>query len=246
MRRFLLAAVLPTLLPLGAAAQDNGWSYGVRIYGWAAGLETSVETPQGTVDSDLSIHDVLSDLSWAFMGAFEARRGKWSLIGDLVYANITVTEKNPFGGAFSKAAVEPKLTAVTALAAYRVFESEGFAADLGAGLRYVSLDTEVRFSAGTEPSATFDSDENWADPILGFRVAKNFNDSWYGRAYVDAGGAWGGDSSTWQALLLAGYRFNPVWSAEIGYRHMHIANEISGNDLTIDLSGPMIGVAARF
>jgi hypothetical protein len=43
-----------------------------------------------------------------------------------------------------------------------------------------------------------------------------------------------------------GYRFNPRWSTQVGWRYMDIQKDIGGLDTTLDLSGPLIGVSARF
>ena len=62
---------------------------------------------------------------------------------------------------------------------------------------------------------------------------------------ADAGG-FSGDDSTWQALASVGYRFNPRWSAQLGYRYMGVEKEIDGFDAEMDLYGPLIGVTAQF
>jgi hypothetical protein len=43
-----------------------------------------------------------------------------------------------------------------------------------------------------------------------------------------------------------GYRFNPRWSTQVGWRYMEIQKDIGDLDTTLDLSGPLIGVSARF
>ncbi|MDG4561899.1 MAG: hypothetical protein P9E88_11450, partial [Candidatus Competibacter sp.] len=79
-------ACLAVALATPALAQDSGWSFALSPYAWTPGLTSSAETAWGTVEVDKSIGDVLSDLDVAFMGAFEARNGPWSLIADLFYA----------------------------------------------------------------------------------------------------------------------------------------------------------------
>ena len=235
-----LGGALVALLPCAGAAQEAGWDYRVTLYGWMAGLDSTAVTPLGTVNAELRFRDVLSNLKMAFMGAFEARNGPWGLIGDIVYSDLAMSRDDPLGGAFSSVTLAPRLTAATGLVAYRIRETQAAAIDLAAGLRYVKLDTAVDFAAG--PS--FASDRSWVDPVIGLRVSGDFSESWYGRIYADAGG-WDG-SSTWQLAAVAGYRISPAWSAEFGYRRLQVKTDMSPANMSLDMSGPMLGISARF
>ena len=72
MKNLSLTSLLSTGLLLAAgplAAQDTGWEFTITPYAWLPGLSTSVDTRFGTVDSDTSGSDALSDLDFAFMGS---------------------------------------------------------------------------------------------------------------------------------------------------------------------------------
>ena len=43
-----------------------------------------------------------------------------------------------------------------------------------------------------------------------------------------------------------GYRFNERWSTQVGWRYMDVQKDIGGLDTSLGLSGPLIGVSARF
>jgi len=77
------------LLAAPATAQTSGWSFAVSPYAWVPGITAAVDTAWGTVGVDKSSSDLLSRLDIAFMGAFEARNGRWGLIADLFYANLS-------------------------------------------------------------------------------------------------------------------------------------------------------------
>ena len=70
-----LACIL-LLLADPAAAQGSGWSFAVAPYLWLPSLKTSVDTAQGTVETETSRSDALSALDFGFMGAFEACNGR--------------------------------------------------------------------------------------------------------------------------------------------------------------------------
>ncbi|NHF74759.1 outer membrane protein [Paracoccus xiamenensis] len=229
-----------------AYAQQTGWDYRLTMYGWLAGLDQSIETPRGTIDGNLHVSDVLEGLDMALMGTFEARRDRWGIITDLVYSDLSLTKENPLRGAYSSAEMSPRMTALTMMGAYRVSQSDNMSVDLAAGLRYMNVDIDTTLKPGSLAGREFDLDDSWVDPVIGMRVSGKFNEKWYGSVYADIGGQLDGDNSAWQALAYVGYAFNPTWSAEFGYRHMHVEKEIRNSDVSLELSGPMIGVTARF
>jgi hypothetical protein len=91
-----------------AAAQTSGWSFAVSPYAWVPGISTAVDTAWGTVEVDKSSSDVLSKLDVAFMGAFEARKGRWGLIADLFYANLSQSRATPLGLLFRGLGSRPR------------------------------------------------------------------------------------------------------------------------------------------
>lgn len=247
MRKRIATVLLVALsCPVAALAQETGWTYKASLYGWFSGLDTEIGTPRGTVDASLSFSDVLEDLDMAFMGAFEARNGRWSLIGDYVYTAMTAKEDTPFGTAFSEAKVETRMSVFSGYAMYRTFETPEAAVDLGAGLRWIHLETDTTLEPGDLPKQSFDYSDDWADPLIAGRVIVPFSQKWYGMALADVGGYVTQDSSSWQVLGVIGYDFTPRWSAQLGYRYMQINNEIDGEDVSLDLSGPVLGVSVRF
>ena len=54
------------------------------------------------------------------------------------------------------------------------------------------------------------------------------------------------DTSTWQAFGSVGYRFNERWSTQVGWRYMDVQKDVGDLDMSLGLSGPLIGVTARF
>jgi hypothetical protein len=109
-----LAVVVTAAAPLTAAAQ--GWEYSASIYVWMSGIETSVDTPLGTVETELSFGDILEDLDFAFFGTFRATNGPWVVLGDLNYSALTSGRGSPFGVVFSDVEVGTQLTIASAFA----------------------------------------------------------------------------------------------------------------------------------
>ena len=151
------------LLAAGAApavvAAESQWDYTATFYGWAPGISTTVETPLGEVESDLDFEEVLETLDIAFLGAFEARKGRLALVADLQYFDIGVEAEPHTETAFSAAEVDQQLLLFSAYAGYAVVDSAETRFDVGGGLRYVgsNIDTHLE-GQGAVPDAEYSLD----------------------------------------------------------------------------------------
>ena len=239
-------ACLAVALATPALAQDSGWSFALSPYVWVPGITTSVETARGTVEVDTSRSDVLSKLDFAFMGAFEARQGRWGLIADLFYANLSQSRSTPLGVLFSRAKIETEAKALSGYAGYRVFEGGQVAVDLMAGFRVNSIDLDVSLAPGLLTSQRFGMSETWVDPLIGGRVRFDITDRWFTTALADVGGFRGGSDSTWQIFGSLGYQFNERWSVQGGWRYVVIEKAIDGRNVETDFNGPLLGLTVRF
>ena len=243
------AAASPPAAPtpaLAAPAGPAGWSVAASVYGWLPALSSRIGTPLGTIDADLSASDAISNLDFAFMGAVEARRGPWGLVGDFVYSDISLSEPTPLGLRYSEARLDTQMSLLSAYALYRVHEDDRLAVDIGAGLRVISLDLGLDLAANRAPEdRSFDDSSTWADPLIAARAIVPLTENWFATAYGDYGGTGGGDRS-WQLFSSLGYRFDDHWSARLGYRYLEIQKEIGELDTTMDLYGPLIGATYQF
>jgi hypothetical protein len=239
-------ACLAATLAGPAAAQGNGWSFELSPYAWTPGVTTSVGTRFGTLEADASISDVLSSLDFAAMGVFEARKGRWGLIADLLYTDLTERRDTPFGVLFSRARVETELTLASGYVAYRLHEDARVAVDAMAGLRAVSADIDVTLSPGALPARQFGASESWVDPLVGGRVRVAITDRWFATAFADVGGTGGDTDLTWQLVATVGYQVNDRWSVRGGWRELSIEKRMGGRDVEIDLGGPLLGLTFAF
>ena len=229
-----------------AAAQTSGWSFAVSPYAWVPGITATVDTAWGTVEVDKSSSDVLSKLDVAFMAAFEARNGRWGLLADLFYADLSQSRATPLGLLFSQARIETEAKALSAYAAYRIHEDDRTSVDLLAGLRVNSLDVDLSLSPGLLRGQRIGVSETWVDPLIGGRVRFAITDHWFATAFADVGGLDVGSDFTWQVFGSLGYQFNERWSVQGGWRYVVIDKEIDGRDVENDFSGPLLGFTARF
>ena len=242
----VLATSMAMLIAGPVAAQSPGWSFAVSPYAWVPGITASVGTTWGTVGVTKSSSDVLSKLDLAFMGAFEARKGRWGLIADLFYADLSQSRATPLGVLFSQARIKVNASALSGYAAYRVGQNERFTLDLMAGFRANSLDVNLSLSPGLLAAQRVRVRETWVDPLIGGRARVAITDRWFATAFADVGGFNAASDLTWQGLATVGYQFNERWSVQGGWRYVAIQKKMQGRDVQTDFSGPLLGLTARF
>jgi opacity protein-like surface antigen len=232
------------LVASSAAAQDGSWTYGATLYGWLPGMTTKIETGFGTIESETSGSDALSSLDMVFMGAFQAQRDRWGLVGDLLYLDLSNSKDTPLG-LFGEANAEVTATAVSGYALYRVTTDPAIAFDIGAGFRAFDLDVDLALTPGIAPGLSQSVGGSWVDPLIAARVAVPLDEEWSLTGFADWGGS-GGDDQTWQVFGSVKYAFNEKWSTQLGYRFMEISKELDGRDVSVDLGGPVLAVGLKF
>lgn len=87
----LVACMMAAVAPSVAAEEkpaESGWEFGVAPYLWALSMNGNVTVKGLEADVDLSFNDIWDELNFAFMMAYEARKGHWGLWGNTIYANL--------------------------------------------------------------------------------------------------------------------------------------------------------------
>ena len=223
------SAVSAAVASSGPAAAEDNWDFTTTAYGWFAGLSGTVETPLGDIETDVDFGDILESLDIAFLGAFEARNNRVSLIADLQYFDLTSDVDVPTGALFSGGETDTQTVLFSAYAAYALIDTGNMRFDFGGGLRYTYAEIDVDLFGQDETSDVAVSvDGDYVDLLFAARLSGNFTDRLYGLAFADVGGFGIEDSSdlTWQTAGAIGYRFNEKWSVLGGYRHLSISPRV--------------------
>lgn len=236
------AVVFSSTVPV--EAQENTWETSFVFYLWAAETDTAVSTPLGTIETTLPFSDAWENLDFAFMGVFEARRNRWSLIGDFAQTNLSVSNASP-GPVFGGIDADIKLQVLNGYAMYRVSQNSTLSLDIGAGARWFNTDTTLTLTPGTAPGRSAAFDNGWIDPVLAARVTVQLSDRWVGAAFIDYGG-FRGNSESHQAALTAQYWINDSLSVLGGYRLLDLSHSESGDAFDFKQSGPVFGARYRF
>lgn len=227
--------------PLVPAAGPSPWSCKVALYGWLQAVEGDVAARGISTPVDISIDDILSNLDVALMGVIEVGYGRWSLVADSAYVELSANEPTPFGLVASSFDVNYTQLVGNYVTAYELMKTDCQRLDVYAGIRATLLDLE--FDLGPFNRS---EDKGWVDPIIGARYQAELGHSFFMRALGDIGGFGVSSDVTWQAMAGFGYRFNGQWSALLTYRA--ISTDYSSGDFVFDVisHGPLLGVEFRF
>lgn len=243
------------------------------LYGWAINIAGNVTARGQTVDTNASIFQLLqqSDSIGAFMGYFEADKGRVGFYTDLVYTSLgfnasQLNYHNPLPGLRLTLTTQEALT-------YRMFIAEmGGVYELcrwpGSDQSFTALDGLVGFRYwNMSIDATFDAQLNvnvpplgfdrtfglalaredgiqWVDPLVGLRLRHQFtpNQSMFVRA--DIGGFGLGSSVTWQAVAAYSYAWQFTGyevAAVAGFRALGVNYSTPGGANGFDLNETMYG-----
>ncbi len=251
-RSNLIPALCASLLSLVAAPlqaeTDNDWQFSAKAYLWAADIGGHT----GAGDSvDVSFSDIFDNLEAGFMGAFEARKGKWLVLTDLIYLDVSASDKTTVSdGPFpvdieAKTKVDLTGTVFNLIGGYNLLSEGPLKLDLLAGARYLDLETDIRVdlsAIGPGQSAKVSDSETVWDGIIGMKGNYAFGNNWSVGFYGDIGT--GESDFTWQAA--AGVVYDAEW-ANVALLYRHLEWDIDG-DLIDDIafSGPAVGAVFRW
>lgn len=227
-----------------AATADEGWRFIVAPYIWGAGINGEAGANGVTSDVDISFSDIVDNLDFAFMGQFEARKGKFGFVVSPVYMDLQSKDKGPAGLLAAK--VDLQSTIVDSFATWAVTPE----IDLLFGARFTQLDAKLKLSTPLT-TVSGSASRNWTDAIMGFRFDHRLNDRWSISGRADIGGGPAGESDlTWNANAQIGYSFSAGAMAFAGYRYLDYdykdGDGSSRFTFNAHVYGPTIGFAWMF
>ena len=245
----------PAIEPQVSTAED--WSFRLDLPGWASAIDGTVGIRDVNVGVDASFSDILGELDFVFAMGAEVRRGRWGLLTDLMYVDLSSSASTPRGIAFSRVDVGLKQFLGNVAVSYRLVDNNGLKLDAFAGIRVNWLETEITLqgnaidfarlnSTFTVASRSASDSVGWVDPLIGFGADYSFTDKVFIRGLADIGGFGVSSDLTWQAMSVLGYRFNKTFTAYAGYRA--ISTDYTDGGFTYDLvtHGPLLGLSISF
>ena len=268
MVKILAALSLAALFSSPAMAEENKgygdeWQHAFALYGW--GVEIGGQVAIGNridgaagsgSDIDIGYKDLLGSIEFAFMGTYQARKGMWSIMTDVIYGNISGKAQldliPPVGGDIINVTTDVKLDLKSLIlhlgGGYNLYHKENTTADFIFGARYlgISNDLVLDFDLGFRdlnyrlPISTSD---DLLDAFIGLKGTIGLSDRWLISYYGDIGA---GDSDfSWQ--VEAGIAFRASHWADIALVYRYLAWDIGGKVLDdFSIRGPALGVVFHF
>lgn len=134
----------PAAAPRAAdpAAEVSPWSFRIEPYGWAMGLKGTSGAKGFTAPVDVPFKTILEHLNWAAFVQAEARYGRFGLMLDGYFADLSDLT-NPPGPLYSGMELKLQQGIAEAALAYRLIEGRLGWVDVFAGARYNYMGLEV-------------------------------------------------------------------------------------------------------
>lgn len=251
-------------MPIAAHAESGDeWKFDATIYGWLPAIDINTRYPSGGSSITVSESDILDALNFTFMGAMNARKGRWGIGTDVIYLDLGSSAKRsrqfeidgqPLPvGVTAKASLDLTGWLWTTAGFYRAVEKKNYSLDLLAGARMLDLSNTLKWNLsgdlGDPPVISREgrskaSGTLW-DGIVGLRGRASFgeDDRWFIPYYVDVGT---GDSDlTWQGIIGAGYAFD--WGdVQAVWRYLDYDMPSNDSIESSNFNGAAIGVTFHF
>ncbi|HCW16892.1 MAG TPA: hypothetical protein DHL02_02805 [Achromobacter sp.] len=231
--------------PVPDVRHSSEWEFSVTPYVWAPALSGKVSHRRlPVIDVDTSFDQILDNLDFAAMLSGDARKGRYSFFGDLIYAKVGAQGDTPREVVATSADVHSKTFTGLLGAGYSVLDQSPHSLDVVAGLRVWSVDTDITLKGARVDGRKSSDGATWVDAVAGVRGRYVFNTKLYaaGWGLVGAGGA----NADWDVGIGIGYNISKSFSATVGYRALGVDYSAGGFKFDAVLHGPMAGLTIRF
>jgi hypothetical protein len=240
------------------------WSFVVTPYLWLPSIEGTLKfnVPPGAAgkpEVGVGPNSYLENLDFMLPLAFEARKGDWSVLSDIIYLAFSGEDASVKSVSGPGGIVEVPLNTDTTTSfkgllwtltgGYTIARGERATLDVIGGARYLGMQASVNWQfAGPvglmPPSGSFSQRVDLLDAIVGVRgKVKLGSSNWFIPYYLDVGT--GSSSFTWQGLAGVGYSFR--WG-EMSLAYRYLLYDMDDDKLlqSFTFGGPALAVGFRF
>lgn len=198
------------------------WRFRLTPYAWAAGVSGEfAQFGLPPVEVNKNFSDVVENLDVGAMVAFEAWRGRYGILADLMH--VRMSGSGDVNGVLPVAVpVSASATNTTGMLAvqYRWLEDEAGYLDVLGGVRHWSLKTKL--SAGAPVNVTVSESVSWSDPVVGVKGLYRLSEKTYLTCWAMVGGFAGGAEAAIDLMAGVGYQLNESTAVILAYRHLSV------------------------
>lgn len=233
-----------TALDESATKEKSPWRFRLAPYAWLTSTTGTIGAGPLSASADLNSSSILSHLQIGAMFDAEIAYERWSLENDVIFARFTSSKDTP-GPLFGELKGTLYQLFWTSYLGYRVFQSDGFTADIQAGFRMVSMGLNLELTPGILPGRSRYITRTWIDPVIGLRTRTYLADWLFMPLRGDIGGFGANSELTWQAFGGLGFQISR-WAAVIaGYRTLGYQYD-QGFEYNVNTHGPLLGLEFTF
>lgn len=226
-------------------SDDGGWEVALVPYIWASAMKVDVDTPQGeNIELDESFTDILSSIKFVFMGALDARKGRFVTLNDLIFLSTGSETDGTIGPIPLEVEADMKSTVATSTVGYRAVDKGPMYLDIMAGARISSISVDLDVTAPLN-SYERDNSKTKISPVIATRARVPLGKNWGFAMYGDVGG-FGIGSTSWQLLGSVQHDVSKHWRLGAGWRHFVVLHNKGKFDVDLTLTGPFFTAAYRF
>ena len=113
----------------------NGWAFIIEPYLWGLGVDGTVGLKRFDTHVDYNPVTVVKHLDWGIMAKGEVRKGKWGILGDGFFAQLSASGDPP-GPLYNNANIKLQQGMAELALAYRIIDDRRGFVDIYAGARY--------------------------------------------------------------------------------------------------------------
>jgi opacity protein-like surface antigen len=211
-------ALAPPAFSQSTEPNPPGWQFQLTPYAWLAGLTGEIQAGQASASIGASFSNILDSLDLGLMGTFAARKGRWGVLFDGIYARLS--KDGTSSGAADLGVHTVVVSQIYSLALS--FQALRHLEILG-GVRVMPISASLEVTSGTFAGAEASGSNTAVDGFVGARLVVPLIGRLALEAYGDIGA---GDSKfVWQGLAGLGLKLSKTLSAKLGYRYLSIENE---------------------
>ena len=212
--------------------ENCNWQFELSPGAWFAWMKGDItaETLPGYIN--IGLGDKFKGPDFSYFAEFEARKGKFILIGQFTSINLTsdgTFSKGPYSSSHST--VRPLF--ILAGLAFDFYRNDEVEIELFGGGRWNYLRNEIETETVEGELKNEKGDRGFIDPLAGARF--NYRpfksgalEPLYMKIYFDVGGFGMVSKLSFQSYAALGYELNKTFSLRLGYRYLDI-NYIDDN-----------------
>lgn len=233
----------PVTLHRHAAPRGKDWSVAVGPYLWASSVDANVSLGPASVSAGVDFVQMERHARYGAEVLAEARYGRFSISGDLMYGVVAVDGQTTVGPLMVTLNGNASSVLVDGAAGYLVTGGEHSLLSLEArgGVRYQRTAVTASVGVAGADVGPPESVDAGADAVAGARVFLRPSSRFFLSGSADVG-VFGASNSTWSASADASVRVTSHLQLSLGYRTLTIDRA----NVAITMHGPRAAVQLLF